>query len=47
MIADCDVRGKQKVMMKDSVELFERTPMSDADREKVYHLNAERWLKLG
>jgi 2,3-dihydroxybenzoate decarboxylase len=31
---------------KDSVELFEKTPMSDADREKISHLNAERWLKL-
>jgi 2,3-dihydroxybenzoate decarboxylase len=31
---------------KVSVELLERTPMSDSDREKIYHLNAERWLKL-
>ena len=31
---------------KASVELFEKTPMSDSDREKIYHLNAERWLKL-
>jgi predicted TIM-barrel fold metal-dependent hydrolase len=27
-----------------AVEFFEKTPMSDADREKIYHLNAERWL---
>jgi 2,3-dihydroxybenzoate decarboxylase len=31
---------------KRAVENFEKTPMSDADREKIYHLNAERWLKL-
>jgi 2,3-dihydroxybenzoate decarboxylase len=31
---------------KTSVEFFERTPMSDSDREKVSHLNAERWLRL-
>jgi 2,3-dihydroxybenzoate decarboxylase len=31
---------------KRSVEMFEKTPLSDADREKIYHLNAERWLKL-
>ena len=29
-----------------SVPLFESTPMSNEDREKIYHLNAERWLKL-
>jgi 2,3-dihydroxybenzoate decarboxylase len=34
------------VLIKDSVELLERTAMSDSDREKIYHLNAERWLKL-
>jgi 2,3-dihydroxybenzoate decarboxylase len=34
------------VNMKDSVELVERTPISDSDKEKIYHLNAERWLKL-
>jgi predicted TIM-barrel fold metal-dependent hydrolase len=28
------------------LEHFEKTPMSDADREKIYHLNAERILKL-
>jgi hypothetical protein len=31
---------------KTAVEWFERTPMSDADREKIYHLNAELWLCL-
>jgi predicted TIM-barrel fold metal-dependent hydrolase len=31
---------------KASLEVFERTPMSDSDREKIYHLNAERWLRL-
>ena len=29
-----------------SIEAFDRTPMSDADREKIYHLNAERWLRM-
>ena len=29
-----------------SIELFDRTPMSDSDKEKIYHLNAERWLGL-
>jgi len=32
--------------MKEAVELVERTPISDSDKEKIYHLNAERWLKL-
>lgn len=31
---------------KASIEAFERTPMSDSDRESIYHLNAERWLRL-
>jgi 2,3-dihydroxybenzoate decarboxylase len=31
---------------KASIESFERTPMSDSDKEKIYHLNAERWLGL-
>jgi predicted TIM-barrel fold metal-dependent hydrolase len=31
---------------KQGVEMFEQTPMSDTDREKIYHLNAEYWLKL-
>jgi predicted TIM-barrel fold metal-dependent hydrolase len=31
---------------KVAVEWFERTPMSDADREKIYHLSAERWLRV-
>jgi 2,3-dihydroxybenzoate decarboxylase len=30
----------------EGVECFENTPMSDSDREKIYHLNAERLLKL-
>jgi 2,3-dihydroxybenzoate decarboxylase len=31
---------------KASIECFEKTPMNDQVREKVAHLNAERWLKL-
>jgi 2,3-dihydroxybenzoate decarboxylase len=31
---------------KVAVEIFEKVPMSDGDREKIYHLNAERWLRL-
>jgi predicted TIM-barrel fold metal-dependent hydrolase len=34
------------VTPKEGVECFENTPMSDSDREKIYHLNAERLLKL-
>ncbi len=34
------------VQPKASIECFEATPMTDADREKISHLNAERWLKL-
>jgi 2,3-dihydroxybenzoate decarboxylase len=34
------------VTPKESVELIERTPMSETDREKIYHLNAERLFKL-
>ncbi len=34
------------VSPKEAVELIERTPISDLDKEKIYHLNAERWLKL-
>jgi 2,3-dihydroxybenzoate decarboxylase len=30
----------------EAVELIERVPMSDADREKIYHSNAERLLHL-
>jgi 2,3-dihydroxybenzoate decarboxylase len=29
-----------------ALEIFERTPMSNGDREKICHLNAERWLRL-
>ncbi len=31
---------------KVAVEMVERVPISDADKEKIYHLNAERWLRL-
>jgi 2,3-dihydroxybenzoate decarboxylase len=31
---------------KASIEAFDRAPMSDSDKEKIYHLNAERWLGL-
>ena len=34
------------VSLKDAVELVKKTPISDSDKEKIYHLNAERWLKL-
>jgi 2,3-dihydroxybenzoate decarboxylase len=34
------------VQPKASIECFENTPMTDADREKISHLNAKRWLKL-
>jgi len=34
------------VNLKEAVELVERTPIRDPDKEKIYHLNAERWLKL-
>jgi 2,3-dihydroxybenzoate decarboxylase len=34
------------VQPKASIDCFDNTPMSDAVREKVAHLNAERWLKL-
>jgi 2,3-dihydroxybenzoate decarboxylase len=34
------------VTPKEAVEHIERTPISDLDKEKIYHLNAERWLKL-
>ena len=29
-----------------AVDFFEKTPMSDEDREKIYHLNAERLFRL-
>lgn len=29
-----------------AIQMFERTSMSVADREKIYHGNAERWLKV-
>jgi 2,3-dihydroxybenzoate decarboxylase len=31
---------------KESVAIFEGTQMSPNSREKIYHLNAERWLKM-
>jgi 2,3-dihydroxybenzoate decarboxylase len=34
------------VTPKESVEHFEKTPMRHVDREKIYHLNAERVFKL-
>ena len=34
------------VTPKDGVACFENTPLSDSDREKIYHLNAERLLRL-
>jgi 2,3-dihydroxybenzoate decarboxylase len=34
------------VAIKDSVEQVESTPIPTADKEKIFHLNAERWLKL-
>jgi predicted TIM-barrel fold metal-dependent hydrolase len=32
--------------MKEAVEDVERTPLSDSDKEKIYHLNAEKLLRL-
>lgn len=32
--------------MKEAVADVERTPISDSDKEKIYHLNAERLLKV-
>jgi len=34
------------VSLREAVEFIERTPLSDPDKEKIYHLNAERWLRL-
>lgn len=34
------------VTPKESVEHFEKTPMGESDREKIYHLNAERVFQL-
>jgi len=33
------------VSPKEAVELVDTTPVSDSDKEKIYRLNAERWLK--
>jgi 2,3-dihydroxybenzoate decarboxylase len=32
--------------MKEAVEDVERTPLGDSDKEKIYHLNAERLFRL-
>jgi len=32
--------------MKEAVEDVERTPISDSDKEKIYHVNTERLLRL-
>ena len=32
---------------EEAVQLIERTPLSDSDKEKIYYLNAKKWLKLG
>ncbi len=34
------------VTIKDGLACFENTPMTDSDREKIAHLNAERLLKM-
>ena len=34
------------VSPKEAVEHLERTGISDGDKEKIYHLNAEKFLKL-
>ncbi|HUJ88606.1 MAG TPA: amidohydrolase family protein, partial [Syntrophorhabdales bacterium] len=34
------------VTPKEAVELIERVPISGADKEKIYHLNAEKLFKL-
>lgn len=34
------------VTPQDGVACFDNTPMSDSDREKISHLNAEKLLKL-
>jgi 2,3-dihydroxybenzoate decarboxylase len=34
------------VAPKDAVDQIESAPISDADKEKIYHLNAKKWLKL-
>jgi 2,3-dihydroxybenzoate decarboxylase len=34
------------VTPKEAVQQIERTPISDLDKEKIYHLNAERWLRM-
>ncbi|MDP2645243.1 MAG: amidohydrolase family protein [Desulfobacterales bacterium] len=33
--------------MQDAVKLVENTPLSDADKEKIYFRNAMHWLKTG
>ena len=34
------------ISLKEAVELVERTAISDPNKEMIYHLDAERWLKL-
>jgi 2,3-dihydroxybenzoate decarboxylase len=34
------------VSIKEAVECLENSPISDSDKEKIYHLNAERLLRL-
>jgi 2,3-dihydroxybenzoate decarboxylase len=34
------------VSTREAVQLVQDTPISDSDRAKIFHLNAERWLRL-
>ena len=34
------------VTPREAVELIEGTPLKNSDKEKIYHLNARRWLRL-
>lgn len=34
------------VAPREAVDLIERVPLTDGDKERIYHLNAERLLKL-
>jgi predicted TIM-barrel fold metal-dependent hydrolase len=51
----CSVLGTDKVLSatdypyessKEAVEVIESMPMIDKDKEKIYHLNAEKLLRL-
>jgi len=55
LVCVINAMGEDRVLFADdyphvatqlAVEIFEKTPMSDTQREKIYHLNAERWLRL-